>query len=262
ATLQHFRARWQPAVDCATKALGVAESAGDLDATASALTALGMYETFLGVGDPAGHYRRAIELEAQAAPHAASPPTFSDPYWAPQTMLSDWQRKNGELDEARLLLDRQYQRAVEAGDEASRLLLCVHLAELETTAGSFDLAQRWNDEAMALADETEAARRRGLVLSSIAALEAYRGNLEDAGKLAQQARTIADAFGDELLVAKTRAIRCFAELTAERYDSAVTELGPSIDHPVLSVLPIAGEGIEALIGAGRIAEARKPLDKL
>src|SRR6266566_2758002 len=118
ATLQHFRARWQPAVDCAMKALGVAESAGDLDATASALTALGMYETFLGVGDPAGHYRRAIELEAQAAAHAASPPTFSDPYWAPQTMLSDWQRKNGEIDEARSLLDRQYQRAVEAGDEA------------------------------------------------------------------------------------------------------------------------------------------------
>ncbi len=261
-TLRHFRTEWPAAVDCATKALRVAEAAGDLEATASALTALGMYETFLGVGDPARHYRRAIELDAQVAAQTASSGTFGDPYWAPQTMLSDWQRKNGELDEARLLLDRQYQRAVEAGDEASRMLLCVHLAELETTAGSFDLAQRWNDEAMALADETEAARRRGLVLSSIAALEAYRGNLQDAGKLAQQARTIADAFGDELLVAKTRAIRCFAELTAERYDSAVTELGPSIDHPVLSVLPIAGDGIEALIGAGRTVEARKPLDEL
>ena len=89
-TLRHFRAEWHAAVDCATKALRVAEDAGDLDATASALTALGMYETLLGVGDPAGHYRRAIELEAQAAAHAASPPTFSDPYWAPQTMLSHY----------------------------------------------------------------------------------------------------------------------------------------------------------------------------
>ncbi len=42
----------------------------------------------------------------------------------------------------------------------------------------------------------------------------------------------------------------------------MTELGPSIEHPVLSVLPIAGDGIEALIGAGRTAEAQKPLDEL
>jgi DNA-binding CsgD family transcriptional regulator len=262
ATLQHFRTDWHAAVDCATKALRLAEAAGDLDATASALTALGMYETFLGVGDPAHRYRRAIELEAQVAAQTVSSGNFGDPYWAPQTMLSDWQRKNGELDEARQLLDRQYQRAVEAGDEASRMLLCVHLAELETTAGSFDLAQRWNDEAIALADETEATRRRGLVLSSIAVLAAYRGNLQEAGAVAQQAKTIAAAFGDDLLVAKCRAIRCFAELTAERYDSALTELGPSIEHPVLSVVPIAGDGIEALIGAGRIADARKPLDEL
>src|SRR5439155_116023 len=201
APLRHFRTEWHAAVDCATKALRVAETAGDLDATASALTALGMYETFLGVGDPARHYRRAIEIEAEVAAQTASSGTFGDIYWAPQTMLSDWQRKNGKLDEARLLLDRQYQRAVEAGDEASRMLLCVHLAELETTAGSFDLAQRWNDEAMALADETqkpldELARyseRTGLRMFRLLALRC-RGLLSAAGgDVEGAANTLKDA---------------------------------------------------------------------
>src|SRR5207247_2578316 len=156
-----------------------------------------MYETFLGVGNPARHYRRAIELEAQVAAQTASSGTFGDPYWAPQTMFSDWQRKNGELDEARLLLDRQYQRAVEAGDDASRMLLCVHLAELETTAGFFDLAQRWNDEAMAWADETEAGRRRGPSVAE-SARSAERPGLRMCRLLVLRCRGLLSAAGGDV----------------------------------------------------------------
>lgn len=262
ANLEHARADWQAAVGYATRALWAAEGLGDIILTASALTALGIYETFLGVGDPAQRYRRALELERRAGAETAFHLVSSNAYWAPQTMLSDWQRKNGELDEARSLLAEQYRRALETGDEDSRLSLCVHLAELETSAGSFQAAQGWNEEGMALAEESDARQSRSVVLCSIAALEAYRGDIAGSRTLAEEAKASSEVLGDELLVSKARAILCFVELSMGRSDTAVAELGPSLEHPILSVLPFAGDGVEALIGVGRLEEARTMLARL
>jgi DNA-binding CsgD family transcriptional regulator len=255
ANLEHARANSQAAVDYATKALGAADRLGDLSVTASALTGLAMYETFLGVGNPRQRYTQALELERRVGAETVSRLVASNAYWAPQTMLSDWQRKNGELEAARVLLEQQYRRALEAGDEESRLSLCVHLAELDTSVGSFQAAQRWNAEGMALAEESEARQSRSVVLSSMAALEAYRGNIASARPLAEEAKASSRAFGDELFVGKARAILCFVELSAGRSDTAVAELGASLELPILSVLPFAGDGIEALIGTGRLDEA-------
>jgi DNA-binding CsgD family transcriptional regulator len=261
ANLEHHREGWRAAVEYATRALHVAEKLGDISLTASALTGLGVYETFLGIGDPAHHYGRAVELEALAGAETGRA-VFADAYWSPQTMLSDWQRKNGELDEARSLLEEQYRRAVEAGDEHSRLDLCVHLAELETSAGAFPAAQRWNEEAIALAEESEADLSRSVVLCSMAALEAYRGDIACARTLAGEAKAFCDAFGNELFVGKARAILCFVELSAGRPEAALAELGPSRKEPILSVFPFAGDGVEAFIGAGRMDDARTVLARL
>ena len=261
ANLEHQRAGWPAAVDYATRALRVAESLGDLGLEASALTGLGIYETFLGTGDPAEHYRRAVELDARAD-GKASRTVFSDAYWAPQTMLSDWLRKDGELDEGRSLLEEQHRRAVEAGDEYSRLFLCIHLAELETSAGAFEAADGWNDEAMALAEESEADLSRNLVLASMAVLQAYRGDLPSARLFAEEAMAFAEAHGNELLIGKLRAILCFVELSAGRPKGALAELGPLRAEPITSVFPFAGDGVEALLATGEIEEAGAVLAKL
>ena len=262
ANLEHARADWHAAVAYATSALRVAEGLGDLNVTSSALTGLAMYETFLGVGDPAQRYTRALELERRAGADAASCLVSRNAYWAPQTMLSDWQRKNGEVDEPRSLLEEQYRRAVEAGHEDSRLTLCIHLAELETSVGSFEAADRWNEEGLALAEESEARRSRSVVLCSMAVTEAYRGNIASARSLAEEARASSEAFGDELFVGKARAILCFAELSTGRSEAAVAELGPALEEPILSVLPFGGDGVEGLIGVGRLDEARAMLARL
>jgi ATP/maltotriose-dependent transcriptional regulator MalT len=262
ANLEHMRVDWRAAVDYATRALRVAERLGDPNVTASALTGLGIYETFLEVGDPKQRYLQAIELEARAERETASHKFRGNAYWAPQTMLSDWLRKNGELDETRSLLELQYRRALEAGDEQSRQLLCMHFADLEIVVGDFEAARAWCAEAMDLADEGEGSLMRSVALCSLAAVDAYRGDLASARSLAEEAKAIAEAAGDELFCGSARRILCFAELSAGRPDAALVELGPSLEDTVLSNLPNAGNGIEALIAVGRVDEAATLLSQL
>jgi DNA-binding NarL/FixJ family response regulator len=262
ANLEHMRADWRAAVDYATRALRVAERLGEPNVTASALTGLGIYETFLEVGDPKQRYLQAIELEARAERETGSPMFRGNAYWAPQTMLSDWLRKNGELDETRSLLEVQYRRALEAGDEQSQQVLCIHFADLEIVVGDFECARAWCAEAIALAEESEGGLMRSVVLCSLASIDAYRGDLASARSLAEEAKAIAEAAGDELVCGSARRILCFAELSAGRPDAALVERGQSLEDTVLSNLPSAGDGIEALIAVGRLDEAARLLARL
>ncbi len=115
---------------------------------------------------------------------------------------------------------------------------------------------------MALVEESEARQNRSTVVCSMAAVEAYRGNTDFARELAEEAKVISEASGDELYAGKARAILCFVELSAGRPDAALAELGASLEDFTVVRLPFAGDGVEALIGVGRIDEARSVLSRL
>jgi len=160
------------------------------------------------------------------------------------------------------LLEMQYRRALEAGDEQSRQALCLHFADLEIVIGDFEGARRWCAEASHLPEESEGGLLRSVVLCSLASIDAYRGDLASARSLAEEAKAISEAAGDELFCGSARRALCFVELSAGRPDAALVELGPSLEDTVLSNLPSAGNGIEALIAVGRLDEAARLLTRL
>jgi DNA-binding CsgD family transcriptional regulator len=103
---------------------------------------------------------------------------------------------------------------------------------------------------------------RSVVLASMAVLQAYRGEDASARSLVAEAMTVSEAHGNELLLAKLRAILCFIELSVGRPGAALAELGPLRADPITSVFPFAGDGVEALIGTGQFAEALTVLARL
>jgi DNA-binding CsgD family transcriptional regulator len=261
ANIEHVRGGRRAAVDYALRALSIAETLGHETLLCRVLTGLGVYESFLGVGDPPARFRRALELEG-ATEAELSPWSLGGAYWAPGTMLSDWQTKNGELDAARALLDEQYRRASETGEDESRLLLCTHISELESLAGRLDRARHFAEEGLALAEESEARLGHALLLCSLGVVEAFSGSLDRARELVEDARDIADSTGDELGAVKMRQILCFIELSAGRPDAALREIGKQTDDPAVGHFPFDGDRVEALIATGRVDEARDELARV
>jgi DNA-binding CsgD family transcriptional regulator len=256
----HGYGRREAAVANAKRALSIAETIHDPQLTTRVLTGLGIYEMFLGTGDPLGRYTRALELEAEATLQPTPLWPLGGAYFAPGTMLADWHAKDGDLDAARSLLEEQHRRAVEAGDEESRLQLCAHLADLETAAGKLDDGRRWAEEGLALVEESEARQNRSTLLCSLAAVEAYRGNVEAARELADEAMELSNVFGDELFADKARDIVCFLELSLGRPEVAVAVARTDDVSP--GRLPFGGDKIEALLGVGEIGGARDALPTL
>jgi len=254
ANCHHLLTERQAAVDHAAQALAVAETVGDPLLLRGALTSLGIYETFLGRGDPVVHYSRAMNLEITGDELARSW-TSGGAYFTPETMLADWRAKNGELDQARALLEEQYRRAVEAGQEDSRIVLCPHLADLESAAGRLDEAERWAREGLALAEDTGAGMNLAPLLCSLAVVEAYRGDLARARATAEEAKSISESGGDELTRGKATDVLSFVDLSAERFEAALAWREGS-DQSIVGRLPFTADGVEALIALGRLDEAR------
>jgi ATP/maltotriose-dependent transcriptional regulator MalT len=200
-----------------------------------------------------------MELERKADPgEPARWWTHGGAYFAPGTMLADWRAKNGELDEARELLEEQNRRAVEAGQDDSRMTLCPHLADLESAAGRLDAAERWAREGLALVEETEGVMVRAPLLCSLAVVEAYRGDLARARATAEQGKSIAESGGDELTRGKAMQVLSFVELSEGRFEAALAWRS-GLDERIVGRLPFIADRIEALIALGRVDEAREAI---
>jgi DNA-binding CsgD family transcriptional regulator len=105
----------------------------------------------------------------------------------PRVLLSHILRSGDDLAGARTLLTGEYTEAQEQGAETGLPFLVMHLAELETWAGNFELAQRYCDHgyrvAMAVGGPTQAACMHG----ARAMMRAFCGPLPDARADAQLA---------------------------------------------------------------------------
>ena len=105
----------------------------------------------------------------------------------PRVLLSHILRSGDDLPGARALLTEEYTAATEQGAETDLPFLVLHLVELETCAGNFELAQRYCDYgyrvAMAAGGATQAACMHG----ARAMMRAFCGPLPDARADAQLA---------------------------------------------------------------------------
>jgi DNA-binding CsgD family transcriptional regulator len=166
----------------------------------------------------------------------------------------------GELARARGALHRLLSLADERGEEASYVLVRLHICELELRAGEWDAASSLLDEwaessSRKLTFRPQYERCRAL-------LAAGRGDVADTERWASDAISRAQEAAcrwDELEARRARGV---AALCAGAPERAVQDLATVWDHArregilELGAFPVATELVEALMELDRLAEAR------
>jgi len=90
------------------------------------------------------------------------------------------------LDEARVLLEKVKEAAVDAGDEATYANVHLHLAELECRAGDLDEAERLASEGLERVEQVGLEHSQGALLYVRALIASMRGEPETARQLADR----------------------------------------------------------------------------
>jgi DNA-binding CsgD family transcriptional regulator len=105
----------------------------------------------------------------------------------PRVLLSHILRSGDDLPGARALLTEEYTEANEQGAETDLPSLVLHLAELETWAGNFELAERYSDRGYRVAIAAGAATQVACMHGARAMIGAFRGPVPEARAEAQSA---------------------------------------------------------------------------
>ncbi len=166
----------------------------------------------------------------------------------------------GEIAEARGALARLLTLADERGEEASYVLLRLHLCELELRAGEWDAAG-------SLLDEWAESSNRELTFRPQyqrcrALLAAGRGDESDAQRWANDAITRAQQAGSRWDELEARRARGVVALRAGTPEQSAEDLAAVWDHTRREgvrepgAFPVAPELVEALVELDRLAEAR------
>lgn len=197
---------------------------------------------------------RALTIEPDYTPNSTTIPGI-------------WSLALGRIDDAR----RRFQRMLEvdrrSGQLASEASTLTRLAEVEVVADRYPQARELADAATAAArqqgDEAADPARRVRAL-----VDAHEGRLDDARAVALEAAERAGAAGDHIIaVAWLVVLACVA---ATRGDHAeVDEIARRSAEHLASIgmveplrLGLDHERVEALVGLGRLGEARSLLEDL
>ncbi len=200
-------------------AIAQARTAGDPVALRTALGADGLRATLAGEPDAGDRLRAAVRL-----------PGFADtpfPYFAPETYLSFWHLWRGELNPARDLLQAVAGASERHGSEESAELAKFHLADLEWRAGNWDTATAYAAENARWDRET--GHGEGGTAYAVSLVEAGRGNVEHARKVAAEGMAQAEAQGDWAWPTHCRWVLALAELSADDPAAALRWLEPVAD---------------------------------
>jgi len=213
--------------------------------------ALGAYAEYAQWrGEPGG-----MELLREAAALEGGD-LIPNAYWGPGTALGRALVFADELEEGRPLLEGRYQRALELGDDESRAGLSLHLAELEIKAGRFDAALHYAEDGLAIQEGSYAEEAQGSLSYVIAAIRAYKGDVEGARELALRGLARCESHGDALFATMHRVVLGFLELSLGDHAEALEWVGsvaqrfrarsmdPGLPH--LASIPDAAEALGAL----------------
>lgn len=242
----------------ARASLRSAERAGDPRLVAHSLARIAALEFFRGKGVRLDLIDRAETLDGAAGEE----PAARSPLFGPaltRGLLLKWCDR---LDEARERLAGQYRYAVDRGDEASLPYVLYHLSELECWAGNWDTAEEYALEGCRVADEGRQQTMTPATLYSLALVRAHRGQVQQAGKLANEALVLCEHTGNVPVASLVISVLGFVALSLGDYQGAHSHLGPlagetaalGLGEPgVVKFLP---DEIEALIALGQADLAR------
>jgi ATP/maltotriose-dependent transcriptional regulator MalT len=238
----------------ARSAVELAEGAGADDVLALALTQLAAEEFCRGNGVQRHLLERAVELERDLS----GLPLVR----APTRQLGRQLLWADELDEARVLLVRQYARAVELGDVMATTDLALDLTDLETRAGNWDTAGRHAEQMHELA--LQSGVPQFVTMSHVARLTVFtvRGDVDRARRAAAEALAIAETAGDENFRVVAHNVLGVLELSLGDYAAAHAHSGDlaererAMGYGDPGIFRIQENAIEALIGVGELERAR------
>ena len=204
-------------------------------------------------------FERAIRLEQ-------SLPDGCETYESPRTWLGFRHLYVDELELARPLIEGQYARAVERGEEA-RTRICVQLAELEVRSGNFERALRYAEEGLELCEQSDVARRYDVLTYAHALALAHAGEADAARRILRDwLARIGDVEG--LFHVYARGTLGFLELSAGDFGAAHAQLEgliPTLDAigmRELACIPFATDYAEALIRIGDLEQAEQSIAEL
>jgi DNA-binding CsgD family transcriptional regulator len=244
----------RPALLHARRALELAERVGDTDLLAPALARAAWLELTTGELTD-GLLERTLALEDAVG----LLPTFE----SPGAVHAYWLVTRDRLDEARELLNRELATAAAEGDEIVMTNVLHRLTPLELRAG------RWARADEIASECCELYERRGLELQGSIALfcralvDAHFGRVDESRSASEQGAAIAEAAGDEGMRLRNLSVLGFLDLSVGDLDAAaerlpeVTARYTSLGMNAMTVVYSTwDDAIEALIGVGRLDEAR------
>jgi DNA-binding CsgD family transcriptional regulator len=248
-------------VDAAERLTEALELCGEGTDRALRVQAMGdhaMVAHFQGRPDAFELMREAAELEGDDL--------MPDAYYGPGLVLGRALMFADDLSAARPILERRYRRAREAGDEESRVGLCLHLTELECRAGRFGDARRYAEEGLAIQQASYADQAQAALVYVRALVAVYQGDADLARSLAESGLKQAESQHDAIFSLQNRSTLGLLAQSLGDHAAAFDLLGPmpeelerlGVGEP--GIFLCHADAIEASIGLGRLDEAERRLE--
>ena len=240
--------------ELARETMSAAEETRDPDWLVLTWSMVGRIETWMA-GDNLGAdaLRRGLELEATRDP--------VDAYDGPGMWLGWWHLAGDELDEARPLLEEQYRRACEDGDDYSIAWLGYPLTELECRAGDYGAAHRYAEFGCEVGEAMESPYLLSALHYARALVAVHTGDEDVARAAAEASRVASQSINSRLfetrhgvvlgLLASARGMHDEALSRLEGLYALREEAGIDPDH-FYSFWP---ELVEALVATGELERA-------
>ncbi|HXV34032.1 MAG TPA: LuxR C-terminal-related transcriptional regulator, partial [Gaiellaceae bacterium] len=247
------------AVEHAQEAVELAEQAGDVDVLARALGERIRRRILCGGGFDPELADRALAL----APETARVSAYESPERSVGTALALLDR----VDEARPLLEHSLHRAVDAGEVEGEIGILMHLAELETRAGRWELADGYIHRSLDL-ERASGLPDLAYGLAVRALVAALLGDVEEARRAGEEGSAAAEAAGQQIFAVLNEHALGFLDLSLGDADAAARRLGPLWDRLLAigirdpTVFPVLPEAVEALLAAGELEAGERLVERL
>jgi DNA-binding CsgD family transcriptional regulator len=248
------------AIDYFDHSLALAETLGDPVEIALCLNMQAWVAFISGRPDAMELIRRAISLAERRG--------FLMHLVHPRRTLGLLLLWTGDLDQARIELERDYRQIVEGGHLGVLWTNLSHLCELEVRAGNWVLAERYAAEGLDVAIDVLQEQAREVCLWSSGLVAAHRGRVDLARAHAREGLLLAEQHEDLWYVLCNGSVLGFLELSLGNAAGADEHLAPlvnlaermGLEEP--GIFPFVPDEIEALIALGELDRAEALLQRL
>lgn len=239
----------------------LAREAGDHALAAAALSELGFVCFANGEGPQQDLYEEALQERALSG-------SLSQLAMSPEASFG-WQLvQAGDPESARPLLHEALRQSRDSGSAESEMGASMLLAQLELEAGAWELADRYSEEALEIAEQIQISNGEGKCLFHRSNVEAHRGRLEEAFEHASRGVALAREIEDLAYEVANESVLGFISLLRDDLPEGARLLSPLPDKiRALGArnpqhFPIRALAAEALVGAGDADRAEREIAEL